>query len=105
MLTAQPASSPPNRAEPSTTIRVYSTLSKTKEPFVPVTPGQVGIYLCGPTVYDRSHIGHMVGPVIFDVVKRYLKYSGYQVKLVVNITDVDDKLIVRSQEKGTTMQA
>ena len=74
-------------------IRVYNTLTKQKEPFEPVSPGKVGIYLCGPTVYKPSHIGHMVGPVIFDAIKRYLRYSGYQVTWVVNITDVDDKLI------------
>ena len=53
----------------------------------------MGIYLCGPTVYDKAHIGHMVGPVIFDCIKRYLTYCGYDVTWVVNITDVDDKLI------------
>jgi cysteinyl-tRNA synthetase len=84
-------------------IRVYNTLTKTKEPFQTVQPGKVGIYLCGPTVYKPSHIGHMVGPVIFDAVKRYLVYSGYDVKLVVNITDVDDKLIVESNNKGVAM--
>jgi cysteinyl-tRNA synthetase len=81
-------------------IRVYSTLTKTKEEFKPVREGKVGIYLCGPTVYKPSHIGHMVGPVIFDTIKRYLVYSGYEVTWVVNITDVDDKLIVRSNESG-----
>jgi len=84
-------------------IRVYNTLSKSKEPFEPVAAGKVGMYLCGPTVYKPSHIGHMVGPVIFDSVKRYLTYCGYQVTWVVNITDVDDKLIVRSQERGMPM--
>jgi cysteinyl-tRNA synthetase len=84
-------------------IRVYNTLSKSKEPFEPVTPGEVGIYLCGPTVYKPSHIGHMVGPVIFDAIKRYLLYSGYRATLVVNITDVDDKLIAESQQRGVTM--
>ena len=86
-------------------IRVYNTLSKTKETFEPVSPGKVGIYLCGPTVYKPSHIGHMVGPVIFDAIKRYLVYSGYQVTLVVNITDVDDKLIAESQKRGMAMSA
>jgi cysteinyl-tRNA synthetase len=86
-------------------IRIYNTLSKTKEPFEPVTPGKVGIYLCGPTVYKPSHIGHMVGPVIFDAIKRHLVYSGYQVTLVINITDVDDKLINRAREKNTTVEA
>ncbi len=84
-------------------IRVYNTLSKSKEPFEPVNPGKVGMYLCGPTVYKPSHIGHMVGPVIFDSIKRYLAYCGYEVTWVVNITDVDDKLIVRSQQRGIPM--
>jgi cysteinyl-tRNA synthetase len=95
MLTTEPATESKSSAT-SMSIRVYNTLSKNKEPFEPVTPGQVGIYLCGPTVYKPSHIGHMVGPVIFDAVKRYLQYCGYQVTWVVNITDVDDKLIVES---------
>jgi cysteinyl-tRNA synthetase len=86
-------------------IRVYSTLSRTKEAFEPVVPGRVGIYLCGPTVYKPSHIGHMVGPVIFDAIKRYLVYCGYQVTLVVNITDVDDKLITEAQARGIAMTA
>ena len=84
-------------------IRVYNTLSRTKEPFEPIRPGKVGIYLCGPTVYKSSHIGHMVGPVIFDAVKRYLTYSGYEVTLVVNVTDVDDKLIAESSARGMSM--
>lgn len=84
-------------------IRVYNTLSKTKEPFVPLRSPKVGIYLCGPTVYAESHIGHMVGPVIFDTVKRYLRYSGYDVTWVVNITDVDDKLIAKSRDRGIPM--
>ena len=84
-------------------IRVYNTLSKSKEPFEPVRPGKVGIYLCGPTVYKPSHIGHMVGPVIFDAIKRYLSYSGFDVTLVINITDVDDKLIAESNKRGLSM--
>src|SRR4030095_302014 len=84
-------------------IRVYSTLTRTKETFQPVTPGKVGMYLCGPTVYKPSHIGHMVGPVIFDAIKRYLSYCGYQVTWVVNVTDVDDKLINESKARGMTM--
>src|SRR5438874_2603467 len=62
------------------------------------------MYVCGPTVYKPSHIGHMVGPVIFDTVKRYLTYLGYQVTWVVNITDVDDKLIMRARDLGTTVK-
>jgi cysteinyl-tRNA synthetase len=85
-------------------LRVYNTLTHTKEPFETVHPGKVGMYVCGPTVYSESHIGHMVGPVIFDTVKRYLVYLGYETKWVVNITDVDDKLIVQAQKDGTTVQ-
>ncbi len=87
-------------------LRVYNTLSQTKEPFQTVTPGKVGMYVCGPTVYSDSHIGHMVGPVIFDTIKRYLVYLGYEVTWVVNITDVDDKLHRTGAERlGTTVQA
>ena len=86
-------------------IRVYSTLTRQKEEFQTVEQGKVSMYLCGPTVYKPAHIGHMVGPVIFDTIKRYLAYSGYQVTWVVNITDVDDKLIVKANELGTTVEA
>ncbi len=84
-------------------LQVYSTLTRRKEPF-PKKPGEaVSMYVCGPTVYKPSHIGHMVGPVIFDTVKRYLTYLGYKVTWVVNITDVDDKLIARAKELNTTV--
>ena len=63
------------------------------------------MYLCGPTVYKPAHIGHMVGPVIFDTVKRYLAYTGYDVTFVINITDVDDKLINKAVELGMTVKA
>ena len=85
-------------------LRVYNTLTRTKEPFHKSPPAAVGMYVCGPTVYKPSHIGHMVGPVIFDTVKRYLCYLGYEVTWVVNITDVDDKLIVRARELNTTVK-
>ena len=85
------------------TLRVYNTLTRQKELFEPVRPGKVGMYLCGPTVYKSPHIGHMVGPVVFDAVKRYLQYKGYEVTWVVNITDVDDKLIAAANKLGTTM--
>jgi len=85
------------------TIEIYSTLTKKKTPLLTVKPGHVGMYLCGPTVYKPSHIGHMVGPVIFDTVKRYLEYSGWKVTWVVNITDIDDKIIAESAARGTTM--
>jgi len=105
MLTS-PASAAAAPADSTTArLRVYNTLTKTKEPLVPVVPGKIGIYLCGPTVYKPSHIGHMVGPVIFDAVKRYLRYCGYQVTLVINVTDVDDKLIAESGKRQMTMAA
>ena len=85
-------------------LRVYNTLTRQKEPFTTVVPGKATMYVCGPTVYKPSHIGHMVGPVIFDTVKRYLQYRGYKVTWVVNITDVDDKLIVRARELNTTVK-
>ena len=84
-------------------ISVYNTLTRRKEPFVPVHPGRVGMYVCGPTVYKPSHVGHMVGPVIFDTVKRFLSWVGYQVKFVVNITDIDDKLIVEAAKQNSTV--
>src|SRR5256885_8243398 len=84
-------------------LRVYNTLTKDKEPFVPVTPGEVRMYLCGVTVYKSPHIGHMVGPVIFDAIKRYLQFKGFKVTWVVNVTDVDDKLIDAANRKNTTV--
>jgi cysteinyl-tRNA synthetase len=84
-------------------LRVYNTLTKQKELFEPVKPGKVGIYLCGPTVYKPPHIGHLVGPVIFDAIKRYLLFKGYDVTWVVNITDVDDKLIEAAAVEKTTV--
>ncbi len=84
-------------------LRLYNTLTNQKELFEPIEPGKVGIYVCGPTVYKDSHIGHAVGPVIFDALKKYLVYKGYHVKLVVNITDVDDKIILESQRLGISM--
>jgi cysteinyl-tRNA synthetase len=94
----------PGRSESETVkIVVYNTLTRRKEPFQTVQPGKVGMYLCGPTVYKEAHIGHMVGPVIFDCIKRYLTYCGFEVNWVVNLTDVDDKLIAQSIERGISM--
>src|SRR5687767_2525449 len=84
-------------------LRVYNTLTRQKEEFTPVRKGKVGMYVCGPTVYKHSHVGHMVGPVIFDSVKRYLTYLGFDVTFVVNITDVDDKLIRQAAIEKTTV--
>jgi cysteinyl-tRNA synthetase len=85
------------------TLRVYNTLSGEKELFEPVNPGAVNIYLCGPTVYKPAHIGHAVGPVIFDVIKRYLQFKNFKVTWVVNVTDVEDKLIAEAQKQGRDM--
>ncbi len=85
-------------------VRVYNTLTRQKESFEPVRPGKVGMYVCGPTVYMYSHIGHLVGPVIFDTVKRYLQFKGYDVTFVINITDVEDKLIKRAREEGRSVE-
>ena len=85
-------------------LRLYNTLTQAKEPFQTVQAGKVGMYVCGPTVYSNSHVGHMVGPVIFDTIKRYLVYLGYEVTWVVNITDVDDKLIIQAAKDGTTVK-
>jgi cysteinyl-tRNA synthetase len=97
----QPTSSKPMISQLN--IRVYNTLTRQKEPFQTIEPGKVGMYLCGPTVYAEAHIGHMVGPVIFDTIKRYLVYCGFEVTWVVNITDVDDKLIASSRKRGISM--
>ncbi len=102
-MTSAPSTATIDATIKQTAIRVYNTLSRQKEPFRTLVPGKVGMYLCGPTVYAEAHIGHMVGPVIFDTIKRYLVYSGYEVTLVVNITDVDDKLIASSRKRGITM--
>lgn len=105
MLTTKSSPTVATPSDSRMSIRVYNTLSKEKEPFEPLVPGKVGMYLCGPTVYKPSHVGHMVGPVIFDAIKRYLVYSGYKVTLVINVTDVDDKLINESNRRNMSMSA
>ncbi len=79
---------------------IYNTLTRSKQPFETIEPGKVRMYVCGPTVYDKAHVGHAMSSIVFDVIKRYLEYSGYQVKHVMNYTDVDDKVILRAQELG-----
>ena len=69
-------------------LKLYNTLSKTKEEFKPINPGKVGMYVCGPTVYDHCHLGHARGYVSMDVLRRYLEYSGYEVRHIMNYTDV-----------------
>jgi cysteinyl-tRNA synthetase len=79
---------------------VYNTLTRRKEPLVPMEPGKIGIYACGPTVYNFFHIGNARAFVLFDVVRRYLQYRGYTVRYVQNLTDVDDKIIKQAKEEG-----
>ena len=81
-------------------ITVYNTKSKKKEVFVPLIPGQVSMYVCGVTVYDDCHLGHARSALTFDMIKRYLEYSGYQVTYVRNFTDIDDKILNRAQQEG-----
>ncbi|MCR4426419.1 MAG: cysteine--tRNA ligase [Firmicutes bacterium] len=85
-------------------IRIYNTLTRRKEEFVPLAPGKVGIYSCGPTVYDYFHIGNARAFVVPDVIRRYLEYRGYDVTLVQNITDIEDKIIRRAAERGVSTQ-
>ncbi len=85
-------------------LKIYNTLSRQKEEFKPIHAGEIGMYVCGITVYDLCHIGHGRTFVAFDVVARYLRYSGYQLKYVRNITDIDDKIIRRANENGETIE-
>lgn len=80
-------------------LKIYNTLSRSVEPFKSITPGKVGMYVCGVTVYDDCHIGHGRTFIAFDVVRRWLQESGYDVKFVRNVTDVDDKIIKRAAER------
>jgi len=82
------------------TLRIYNTLTREKEDFRTLEPGKVRMYVCGPTVYDRAHIGHAMSALVFDVVRRYLEYSGYEMRFVMNFTDVDDKIIDRARQSG-----
>ena len=86
------------------TIRVYNTLSRTKEEFVPRTEGAVSVYVCGPTVYNHIHIGNARTFLSFDVIRRYLEWRGFDVTFVQNITDVDDKIIARAAEEGVSAE-
>jgi len=81
---------------------VYNTQTHRKEELVPVEPGHISMYVCGPTVYDQIHIGNGRTFLAFDVIRRYLVYKGYQVRFAQNLTDVDDKIIQRANEEGVT---
>ncbi len=81
-------------------MKIFNTMTRTKQEFKPINEGRVGIYVCGPTVYDYIHIGNARPMIVFDTLRRYLLYQGYEVKYVSNFTDVDDKIIKRANEEG-----
>lgn len=85
-------------------MKVYNTLTKKKEEFVPLTPGKVTMYVCGPTVYNLIHIGNARPMIVFDTVRRYMEHKGYEVNYVSNFTDVDDKIIAKAIEEGVTAE-
>ena len=85
-------------------MKVFNTQSKRKEEFVPLVPGKVSMYVCGPTVYNFIHIGNARPMIVFDTVRRYMEHKGYEVNFVSNFTDVDDKIIAKANEEGVTSQ-
>ncbi|CUQ33618.1 cysteine--tRNA ligase [Clostridium baratii] len=85
-------------------MKLYNTLTRKKEEFVPITPGEVKMYVCGPTVYNFFHIGNGRTFIVFDTIRRYFEYRGYKVKFVQNFTDIDDKMINRANEEGTSVK-
>ena len=85
-------------------MKIYNTLTRRKEELVPLTPGQLTMYSCGVTVYDLSHVGHARMMIVFDMVSRYLRFSGYRLTFVRNFTDIDDKIIRRAQQEGVAAQ-
>ncbi|MEO1559171.1 MAG: cysteine--tRNA ligase, partial [Cyanobacteria bacterium J06632_19] len=87
------------------TLTVYNSLTRRQEAFKTVEPQQVKMYYCGVTVYDYCHLGHARACIVWDVVRRYLQFSGYQVRYVQNFTDVDDKILKRAREESSSMEA
>lgn len=87
------------------TIKFYNSLTNQKEDFVPINEGEVGMYVCGMTVYDNCHLGHARAMMAFDILARYLRYQNYKVNFVRNITDIDDKIIERANENNETIDA
>jgi cysteinyl-tRNA synthetase len=86
-------------------LKIYNTLTRSKQEFVPRQPGKIGMYVCGMTVYDYCHIGHARVMVVFDTVARYLRHSGFELTYVRNITDIDDKIIQRANDNGEAFTA
>src|SRR5438874_1686233 len=87
---------------PTSSVRLYNTMTQRLEPLEPVEPVHVRIYVCGPTTYDHAHAGHARTFIVFDVLVRFLRARGARVTFVRNVTDVDDKIIARAREKGET---
>ena len=85
-------------------MKIYNTLTRRKEEFVPIEEGKVKMYVCGPTVYNFFHIGNARPFIIFDSLRRYLEYIGYDVTFVQNFTDIDDKMIKKANEEGVTVK-
>ena len=85
-------------------MKIYNTLTRKKEEFVPIEEGKVSMYVCGPTVYNYIHIGNARPMIVFDTVRRYFEYKGYDVRYVSNFTDVDDKIIKEANEEGVSAQ-
>ena len=84
---------------------IYNSLARDKQEFIPINPGSVRMYVCGMTVYDYCHLGHARVMVVFDLVYRWLKASGFEVTYVRNITDIDDKIIKRAAENNESIDA
>ncbi|MBI3105950.1 MAG: class I tRNA ligase family protein, partial [Candidatus Rokubacteria bacterium] len=85
-------------------LRIFNSLTRRKEEFTPLRTGEARMYVCGVTVYDISHIGHARSALVFDVIRRYLRFKGYRVQFVKNFTDVDDKIINRAAQEGVSSQ-
>ncbi|MDE1805021.1 MAG: cysteine--tRNA ligase, partial [Candidatus Micrarchaeota archaeon] len=86
--------------DPKSALVVYNTLTRSKEKFVPMSGDEVKMFVCGQTVYDDAHLGHAKNYINFDVIVRWMRKIGYRVNYIQNITDVDDKIIARANEKG-----
>ena len=85
-------------------MKLYNTLTRKKEEFIPLQEGKVSMYVCGPTVYNLIHIGNARPMIVFDTARRYMDYKGYQVNYVSNFTDVDDKIIAKANQEGVSAE-
>ena len=93
---------PPETGYPAVALQIYDTMQRRKVPFEPRTPGQVSMYVCGPTVYDVPHLGHGRTALTYDMIRRYLTWAEYEVTVASNVTDIDDKIIARAEREGRT---